>query len=324
MDSLSFKCEICGAKVYLENIRDGLVYNICRGCGHCLIQMTSITDEDFEKAQDLYFGANSILLQSNPSANDQEILTTRISVILGYIKSDCSVVEVGPGAGFLLREFQKRNFKLKAVEYSHVLADALRNKFGLDVVTGNFEKLTTSLGSFDAFCSFHVIEHVPSPESHLKAALEIVKPGGLGFIATPNALSWQQRWFRKLSPNFDEAHLRVFSAQSLRESCTNAGWEVIDITTPEYSIGWLRVISKAVRRMRQENETASAGKYAAVSTSRLRWIYKLISLISLPLRILQSRLGGGNELFFVLRRPAENCFLSSINEDKSSLVRKFT
>lgn len=298
------ECEGCGrGAVDLCQLRPGLAYMICGGCGHCAIDVASQTEDEFERAQDHYFGHGSILLQAEPSAIDREILETRLKVISARLTPHSRVLEVGPGAGFLAQALKHRGYILKAIEHSPVLAQALRERFGLEVETGAFESHIQNRAGFDAFCSFHVIEHVPDPLRHLQAGFRAVQSGGLGFVATPNAQSWQQRLFPRLSPNFDEAHSRVFSPHSLKLLCVQAGWEVVDEQTPEYTSAWLRVLSKGLRRLKHEDEVGSAGKYAAAATSRFDWVFHFLRLITSPARLIQRRLKGGNELFFVLRKP---------------------
>ena len=297
-------CEACSSEaVALEQLRADLAYWICDNCGHCLMSTTGKSIDDFEKAQSAYFGESSILIQHEASVIDQEILAQRKRTLSAYVVEQGTVLEVGPGAGFVAEWLQKCGHGLRLVEHSPVLADNLEKKLGVPVEIGAFETSEIAPASVAAFCSFHVIEHVPDPMRHLMAGLLAVREGGIGFVATPNACSWQQTWFRKLSPNFDTAHLRVFSPDSLRMFCERAGWEVVRIETPEYAVGWLRVFSKVVRRLRGEDENLTAGKYADMASVRLERIYKALAVLTWPLRCLQLLAGRGNEVLLILRKP---------------------
>lgn len=307
MERITDECEGCSRDaIDLCYLRQGLAYRVCGCCGHCLIEVPSQTEDQFETAQALYFGHGSVLLQVEPGFIDREILSARLEVISSKLTPHSRVLEVGPGAGYLSKALMERGYEVKAIEHSAVLAQALRERYGLDVNTGAFETSVDQEGFFDAFCSFHVIEHVPDPLHHIQTGFDAVQPGGLGFVATPNARSWQQRLFPRLSPNFDEAHLRVFSRHSLQVLCEKAGWEVIDIHTPEYSSAWLRVLSKGLRRLKREDEVETAGKYAAATGSGFEGVYQLFGLLTIPVRYIQRLMKGGNELFFVLRKPARH------------------
>jgi 2-polyprenyl-3-methyl-5-hydroxy-6-metoxy-1,4-benzoquinol methylase len=188
------------------------------------------------------------------------------------------------------------------VEYSQALACYLSEKVGVPVWAEAFESCNWESNSFDAFFSFHVIEHVPDPIAHLRKAYSVIRAGGLAFVATPNARSWQQLMFETLSPNFDSAHLRVFSPESLRRASESAGWALIAAYTPEYTTGWLRVATKWLRRLQGKDEEATAGIYAANGSLASTMAFWTVRGLMYPFCALQSGLGGGNELFFVLQK----------------------
>jgi len=273
--------------------------------------------DEFKTAQEKYFGEASPLLGSAPSGMDEEILKERQRITSRYLAGHGAVVEVGPGAGFFASWLRARGHDVTLVEQSEALAQALRRKLDVRVETAEFEGGVLGALRAKAFFSFHVIEHVVEPTLHLRAGFEAVEVGGLGFIATPNARSWQQRLFQKLSPNFDSAHLRVFSVASLEAACLQVGWRILAIDTPEFTSGWLRMISKVVRKLKREDAERTAGKYAAMSSAFFSQTYALVSFLTYPLRRLQRAAGGGSEVLVVLQRPigsiANDTSLSSLS-----------
>ena len=118
-----------------------------------------------------------------------------------YVTKSSSVIEVGPGAGSFCLWAEENGHSVTAMEYSDALAEGLAMRAGteLTVVAGDFDHNIFADGVYDVFCSFHVIEHVASPSQHLKQAARVTRRGGLAMMATPNARSWQQRLFPKLS-----------------------------------------------------------------------------------------------------------------------------
>lgn len=295
-------CESCGAQEILRiGIRLGLAYWRCNACGHCTIDLPGGLDEGFEGAQRRYFGDESLLLQKEPTVFEREILAERMRHVRRYIPAASRVLEVGPGSGFLGAMLKARGHQLELVEHSPALAKALSERLGIPVYAGELEEAQLPPASADAFCSFHVIEHVKDPLAHMRAGFQAVRPGGVGLVATPNAGSWQQSLFLLFSPNFDSAHLRVFSKASLTRYAEQAGWTVEASLTPEYTSGWPRLLSKAVRKLKGEDEEATAGKYA-VASPRLEAIYIFVAMLSWPLRKMQTAVSGGNEILLVLRR----------------------
>ena len=301
-----YLCESCSStNVSFEKIKPSLSYWSCRECGHCLIDFTSGLETKFESAQKGYYGAESLLLRESPAIFEREILAARERLVRRYIRPSSNVVEVGPGSGFFAALLRERGHQVELFEHGAELAAALSEKLHVPTHVGEFESADFSLAAADVFCSFHVIEHVKDPIKHLSAGYRAVRPGGVALIATPNARSWQQRLLIRLSPNFSSAHLRVFSKASLKRYAESAGWIVETDFTQEYTSEWLRVLSKALRKLKKENEETTAGKYSKPSL-KMSAVYILAFIFSWPLRQLQASLGGGSEINLVLRRPEKD------------------
>lgn len=298
-------CKVCDSRrVNKISVQHGLRYFCCQQCFYCEKEPErDSAHADFIANQAAYYEDPSINPFSEPSAIRAAKLDQKASVAGKYISPGARILEVGPGDGAFLDWAQNSGYHCTACEQSSVLSDALRiRKF--DVIEGEFEKVLIE-DEFDAVISFHIIEHVANPLSHLKQALNATRAGGHLIVATPNAASWQQRLFPTLSANFDGAHLHVLSLTSLNTLGKKAGWNVIAHSTPENPSGWLRFLSKLIRRMRNEDESLTAGKYANMSAEggRMNSLIRIFAAASYPFRLLQARAGGGNEIFVVFCKP---------------------
>jgi SAM-dependent methyltransferase len=295
-------CSICDSNhCTLINVRDGLVYGVCRECGHFekLIELGNTIESEFLNSQGKYFDEYSA---PKFSGFHEELLINRKKLFLSYIKKLVNVLEVGPGSGEFLWWLYNRGHAVTAIEHSNSVADFLMRKYSIPVTVGDFEDFNVENNHFDVFCSFHVIEHVRDPLKHLQRAFSAVKLGGLAFIATPNSRAWDQIIPGSLSPNFDSAHLRLFSAISLQRLAETAGWQVIDIQTPEYTINFLRVLTKLIRKSKNEDQEATAGKYASNRIFNNYLIYKILHVLFFPFRFYQRGRNMGSELLIVLRK----------------------
>jgi 2-polyprenyl-3-methyl-5-hydroxy-6-metoxy-1,4-benzoquinol methylase len=72
-------------------------------------------------------------------------------------------------------------------------AIAVARQFGLPASNTDFLSREIETGSFDLVTLFEVIEHVDDPGSFLARAAEVVKPGGLVYLTTPNFASLDRR-----------------------------------------------------------------------------------------------------------------------------------
>ena len=237
------------------------------------------------------------------NALDRECLSIRKKLVKKYLGFGAKILEIGPGGGDFLRWAADEGYQLSVIEESAMIAEKLMGVTNANVFVGRFEENSFENDTQDAICSFHVIEHVVEPKKHLEEALRLVRPGGLAFIATPNSQSWSQRVLTSLSPHFDSAHIRIFSHTSLRKLAVDSGWEIVDLQTPEYTSAFLRLLSKALRRIRREDEEETAGKYSKVESNLARKILIFLIFVSSPIRHLISKLRFGNEIFLVVRRP---------------------
>lgn len=303
--SIAYKCMACDSnKVACIEPQRGLFYVCCRECGHssALLKGDDVA-LSFNEAQHKYYGETSLLIDTKPDIFETEILARRKTVLAAFLSPASNVIEVGPGGGHVLGMLLAQGHNVTAIEHSPVLARHLSERFKITVMNGEFETIDLPPVMYDAFCSFHVIEHVRDPIAHLRKGYPLVRSGGLTFVATPNALSWQQKLFEPLSPNFDAAHLHVFSKKSLINLCNQCGWEVVSVLTPDYATEWIKVITKVIRRIRGEDEGQTAGKYARSSSKLVKFIAGALRMGTSPLRLIQSKLGYGNEIFLILRKP---------------------
>jgi SAM-dependent methyltransferase len=299
-------CPICqGHELEIRALRKRPTYYSCSSCGHYFIKSKSDDNEvSFLEAQEDYYGDTSILLDDRLAIFESDTMEERYRALRKFLPKGAEVIEVGPGAGHVLKWLQKNGYHVTGVEHSQTLALQLSARVDVAIINAEFEAYDFDGAFFDTFCSFHVIEHVRDPLAHLAKAYEILRPGGFALIATPNACSWQQRAAPQLGPNFDSAHLHIFSPQSLRSAGEQVGWKVVYQTTPENAGGWARVFSGLVRTIRHEDATATAGKYARSSSTAVRVIAGMFQFITIPPRFLQRSLGAGNEIFMVLQKSA--------------------
>jgi SAM-dependent methyltransferase len=110
------------------------------------------------------------------------------------------VLDVGCADGRLLDWYKASSvgarLETNGIEMDEAAAETARGR-GHRVVTGRFE-VDTELepGSFDLILAFHVIEHVDGPKAFAARAAELLAPGGLFVVATPNWDSLDARRFK--------------------------------------------------------------------------------------------------------------------------------
>jgi SAM-dependent methyltransferase len=110
----------------------------------------------------------------------------RLAIIRQMVgaSTNLSILEVGCGAGYILREFP--DARLTGVDISRVALEAAeRNLAGYDVelVHADADGLT---GAYDRVICSEVLEHVNDPDATLASIARLVAPGGRAVITVPN------------------------------------------------------------------------------------------------------------------------------------------
>lgn len=300
-------CEICGNLTWVEiKSASGETYKRCQRCRYHVQEKFGDSQISFEQAQSKYYEGgfpHSTALSSYLNGQRQ---VRRIKLLKKYVANG-RLIEVGPGEGQMLADATKCGYEIVAVEHSSLIAKELEEQFGIQVFSGEFENLSLTDNSFDAFLSFHVIEHVADVHNHIKKAARVVKPGGIALIATPCVNSWEHNTPFGLSPNYSSAHLQLFSTKSLVMLLQKHGWEPVRIYTPSYAEYWARVATSVIRAVKSKlgGQTIERGVFTKSSGKKIRMhlaFMRSIGVITFFPRKLQEQLKVGNELLVVARK----------------------
>lgn len=158
------------------------------------------------------------------------------------------VLDVGCGTGERLRRMRAAGWSTAGVDFDPQAVAIAKQFVDGTVKVGTVHHLHET-ASFDAVVMFHTLEHIDDPLATLVRTRELLTPGGVLSIATPNAESWlhgiyASRW-RGLEP---PRHLQVFSHLGLRRILLCAGFEHANIFTTARNAGALALASEEPHR----------------------------------------------------------------------------
>ncbi len=156
------------------------------------------------------------------------------------------VLDIGCGSGAVLDSFKRLGWSTAGVEPGDRAAARAREA-GHAVVTGGFPE-TLPPGPFELVVFVHSLEHLASPVGALSTAARLLSPGGLIFVATPNAGGRLARragadWWQLDAPR----HLVVLSRAGLEAAARPAGLRVARHHTHSLPMG-----SLVTRRLRTD------------------------------------------------------------------------
>jgi 2-polyprenyl-3-methyl-5-hydroxy-6-metoxy-1,4-benzoquinol methylase len=133
------------------------------------------------------------------------------------------LLDVGCGNGQFLTVAQSAGWKCHGVDFDPKAVERAKG-YGCQVALGSLEQQLFPGDFFDAITLSHVIEHIHRPKDLLKECVRVLKPGGTLWVATPNAASFIQKWFKRNWLAYSPPHhLILFKPESLRRLIEELG-----------------------------------------------------------------------------------------------------
>ena len=96
------------------------------------------------------------------------------------------LLDFGCGAGSFLKTMADRGWQVTGLDAASGAVDQVRSKYGLPALVGTLPHPDLRPGSFDVVTMWHSLEHVHHPLALLRAAYDLLVPGGKVVVATPN------------------------------------------------------------------------------------------------------------------------------------------
>jgi SAM-dependent methyltransferase len=171
------------------------------------------------------------------------------------------LLDFGCGGGSYLCEMAARGWQVTGIDSSAQVIDSIREQFGLDVLTGTLPHRDLAPGSFDVITMWQSLEHVSYPLAVLRAAYELLIPGGKLLVAVPNFESLTNAWFGEHWNGLDlPRHLTHFVPRTLLEMLQSSGFRVAAMRSWIHA-DWIR----------SSAEKAIAAGNSGLGTSFLCW-----------------------------------------------------
>jgi SAM-dependent methyltransferase len=184
---------------------------LCRSCGHQQLAVMPDVAGAYEDAASEDYEAEE----------EGQRATARVALerIERHVPSRGRMLDLGCWVGFLASEAAGRGWDVVGVEPSRWAADRARAR-GVTVVD-------EPRGTFDVLVLGDVIEHLPEPG----AVLSLVAPGGVVWMATPDAGSRLARALGRRWWSVIPTHVHLFTRTSMRALLERHGFELLAMGT---------------------------------------------------------------------------------------------
>lgn len=222
-------CPVCTSadhRGYATRHRRRLVS--CKCCG---FRFVNPMPEPAELQQEVVESKAYSDLTRDSAAHLEELASGILSRIEQRLSSTGRLLDIGCGPGVLLSVARARGWQPQGLELSKDSAERCRAA-GLDVITQPLEQAHLETGAFDAVVLHHVLEHVQDPNDTLHRCQQLVRPGGVLFIAVPNARSWRARLQGAMNAYvYQRDHLLFFDRGNLKKLVTRHAKGPVSVET---------------------------------------------------------------------------------------------
>lgn len=216
--------ELRAESVRITDSHYGRVWNLalCEDCGH--IFADPCPTPAFINA--LYGALEDPLYDEESGGREKNFL--RVFKTLEKLRPEKGrLLDVGAATGILMDLAARRGWETDGVEPSSWAVAYARKKYGLRIHESVIETAPLEAASFDVVTMVDFIEHTARPCDALRKAAEVLRPGGLLCVVTPDIRSAAARIARGKWWHLRPAHLAYFSRGSLDALFSRTGFSVV-------------------------------------------------------------------------------------------------
>ena len=218
-------------------MKNGSVFFECARCGFRFYrpERNPNDQDDLDEFEDAY----RQYLEDHPAdrANHRQVL--------GWMRAHAAALgsealDIGCGSGKFVRFLRANGADASGVEPSAPLFERYLSKEACFRRT-SAEALAAEGKCFTAVTLLDVIEHVESPRAMLRAARDLLAPGGRLFLSTPDVGSVAARAAGPRWHFYNKYHLSYLSPRTLEAVCEREGLRVVSVAHfgKRFPVGYL-------------------------------------------------------------------------------------
>lgn len=157
----------------------------CRDCGvvyQCPRMSDAARKANWDGEKRLGNGLTFLEHYENGYAWRAELAHKRLDYLSRLGTAGGRLLDLGCATGVFLEVARSRGFEVRGVDLSPILARYGKEKYGIDIVAGDFLEVPLPERSFDVVTGFDVFSSMGRPLESLQKAIRLLKPGGLVWL----------------------------------------------------------------------------------------------------------------------------------------------
>lgn len=236
-ETIVFNCAICYSKnhKHLHTLENGVLLT-CQTCSVVAFsprptkqEIQAFYDSGYHDSFSQSTMADSLFAKHRYQALEK-LLNQHAPALLAKIEP--TLLDIGCGTGDFLSAAQQAGWQVAGTEVARDAVHRASRKINSQVAHGDITELDLPESFYDLVTSYHVIEHLLEPINQLKRCYELLAPGGLLLVETPNIGSLGARlrgkqWSHIIPPE----HIIYFSPASLKNALKQAGFKQVVVYT---------------------------------------------------------------------------------------------
>lgn len=265
------KCPYCRTVSYAVFPFYKRNYYRCPSCSLIFAEQKGERKTDIGFYRERYFDACS---RDQMSEQRQEIYG-HILTLLEKFQKPGSLLDVGCGCGYFLKEAKRHGWQVTGVDPSRKSIDYARSLIGESVLCGTTDDIPAD-NRFDAISLINVLDHVTDFRQQLQNIHDLLVPQGILYLRFPNGLfhSSVMHLLYKLSvkrfiASFLIFHEYAFTPKTIRRFLEDLGFIEIHILNSPLAGGDIKIGGRTLSRL--------IGKILGCSTWAMFKIPEIIS-----------------------------------------------
>ncbi|HEX5083196.1 MAG TPA: class I SAM-dependent methyltransferase [Blastocatellia bacterium] len=232
------------------------------------------------------------LLAKNRRLRERAFRDLVIDELLPFKPGAARALEVGCGAGRLLKALAQAGWQVEGFEWDEQAAEIARRTTGQPVMVGDFQNTALPFGAYDLVVLQHVLEHLADTLRCLRKIADILAPGGRAVLIYPNIESLGALMFREDWLHWDPPRHLILPAESaIRKAADDVGLVTVSLKSSARRAEWAIACSRRYRK----RELINIHNVSITFQDRLLALYER-ALMAIGFDL-------GEELVVVLEKP---------------------
>ena len=174
----------------------------------------------------------------------QIALKRKLKLINSFQTQEKHLLDIGCGTGDFLETAKNNGWQITGIEPSDN-AREIANKKTNNSVYKIEQLLKLEPNSFDVISLWHVLEHLPNLDEHIKIFKRLLKPNGRLVIAVPNYKSFDALYYKSFWAAFDvPRHLWHFSKTGIQKLFAQENFDVEKIEPMKFDAFYVCLLSE--------------------------------------------------------------------------------